>query len=490
MRFRGKLTHQSVKVYALEKNENSVNQSRWGFILSMEREKFSSRLGFILISAGCAIGLGNVWRFPYIVGAYGGAAFVLIYLAFLLILGLPIVVMEFAVGRASKRSAALSFNMLEPKGTKWHLTRYAAMAGNYMLMMFYTTVAGWMIYYFIKMLRGDFTGLDSDAVAGEFTNMLGNPALMTGFMIFVVVLCFGICAQGLVAGVERITKVMMVCLLFLMVVLAINSVRMEGGRPGLEFYLKPDFGKIQEVGVGKVVFAALGQSFFTLSIGIGAMAIFGSYIDKERSLTGEAINVLVLDTLVAFMAGLIIFPACAAYGIEAGQGPSLIFITLPNVFNHMAGGRFWGTLFFVFMTFAAASTVTAVFQNIVSFATDLTGCSIKKAVCVNLVVIAVLSLPCVLGFNLWSGFMPFGEGSNVLDLEDFIVSNNLLPLGSLVYLMFCTSRYGWGFENFLKEANEGKGVKFPRQVRAYVTYVIPLIVLFIFVQGYWSKFFQ
>ena len=490
MRFRGKLTHQSVKVYALEKNENSVNQSRWGFILSMEREKFSSRLGFILISAGCAIGLGNVWRFPYIVGAYGGAAFVLIYLAFLLILGLPIVVMEFAVGRASKRSAALSFNMLEPKGTKWHLTRYAAMAGNYMLMMFYTTVAGWMIYYFIKMLRGDFTGLDSDAVAGEFTNMLGNPALMTGFMIFVVVLCFGICAQGLVAGVERITKVMMVCLLFLMVVLAINSVRMEGGRPGLEFYLKPDFGKIQEVGVGKVVFAALGQSFFTLSIGIGAMAIFGSYIDKERSLTGEAINVLVLDTLVAFMAGLIIFPACAAYGIEAGQGPSLIFITLPNVFNHMAGGRFWGTLFFVFMTFAAASTVTAVFQNIVSFATDLTGCSIKKAVCVNLVVIAVLSLPCVLGFNLWSGFMPFGEGSNVLDLEDFIVSNNLLPLGSLVYLMFCTSRYGWGFENFLKEANEGKGVKFPRQVRVYVTYVIPLIVLFIFVQGYWSKFFQ
>ena len=275
-----------------------------------------------------------------------------------------------------------------------------------------------------------------------------------------------------------------------MVVLAINSVRMEGGRPGLEFYLKPDFGKIQEVGVGKVVFAALGQSFFTLSIGIGAMAIFGSYIDKERSLTGEAINVLVLDTLVAFMAGLIIFPACAAYGIEAGQGPSLIFITLPNVFNHMAGGRFWGTLFFIFMTFAAASTVTAVFQNIVSFATDLTGCSIKKAVCVNLVVIAVLSLPCVLGFNLWSGFMPFGEGSNVLDLEDFIVSNNLLPLGSLVYLMFCTSRYGWGFENFLKEANEGKGVKFPRQVRVYVTYVIPLIVLFIFVQGYWSKFFQ
>ena len=430
----------------------------------MGRERFSSRLGFILISAGCAIGLGNVWRFPYIVGQYGGAAFVLIYAAFLVLLGLPIIVMEYSVGRASQKSAALSFDVLEPKGTKWHFEKWFAMAGNYVL--------------------------DADGVAGEFGSVLANPGLMTVFMLLCVVFCFSICAMGLQNGVEKITKMMMVCLLFLMVVLAINSVRMEGGRPGLEFYLKPDFGKIQEVGVGKVVFAALGQSFFMLSIGIGAMAIFGSYIDKERSLTGEAINVLVLDTLVAFMAGLIIFPACAAYGIEAGQGPSLIFITLPNVFNHMAGGRFWGTLFFIFMTFAAASTVTAVFQNIVSFATDLTGCSIKKAVCVNLVVIAVLSLPCVLGFNLWSGFMPFGEGSNVLDLEDFIVSNNLLPLGSLVYLIFCTSRYGWGFENFLKEANEGKGVKFPRQVRVYVTYVIPLIVLFIFVQGYWSKFFQ
>ena len=455
-----------------------------------KRERFSSRLGFILISAGCAIGLGNVWRFPYITGKYGGAAFVLIYLIFLIILGMPIMAMEFAVGRASRKSAARSFHVLEPKGTKWHIEGYLAMLGNYLLMMFYTTVGGWMISYIFKIASGSFQGLAPDQVGGVFNDMLASPGSMTFWMVVAVLLALGICSMGLQNGVEKITKMMMVCLLFLMVVLAINSVRMEGGRPGLEFYLKPDFGKIQEVGVGKVVFAALGQSFFTLSIGIGAMAIFGSYIDKERSLTGEAINVLVLDTLVAFMAGLIIFPACAAYGIEAGQGPSLIFITLPNVFNHMAGGRFWGTLFFIFMTFAAASTVTAVFQNIVSFATDLTGCSIKKAVCVNLVVIAVLSLPCVLGFNLWSGFMPFGEGSNVLDLEDFIVSNNLLPLGSLVYLMFCTSRYGWGFENFLKEANEGKGVKFPRQVRVYVTYVIPLIVLFIFVQGYWSKFFQ
>jgi len=361
----------------------------------MEREKFSSRLGFILISAGCAIGLGNVWRFPYIVGAYGGAAFVLIYLAFLLILGLPIVVMEFAVGRASKRSAALSFNLLEPKGTKWHLTRYAAMAGNYMLMMFYTTVAGWMIYYFIKMLRGDFTGLDSDAVAGEFTSMLGNSALMAGFMVFVVVLCFGICAQGLVAGVERITKVMMVCLLFLMIALAAHSMVLKGGAPGLEFYLKPDFGKMVDAGLGNSIFAAMGQSFFTLSIGIGALAIFGSYIGKERRLTGEAISITILDTLVAFMAGLIIFPACFAYGVEPTSGPSLIFITLPNVFNHMAGGRLWGSLFFVFMSFAALSTVIAVFQNIISFATDLTGCSVKKAVAWNVAVVIILSLPCV-----------------------------------------------------------------------------------------------
>ena len=323
----------------------------------MGRERFSSRLGFILISAGCAIGLGNVWRFPYIVGQYGGAEFVLIYAAFLVLLGLPIIVMEYSVGRASQKSAALSFDVLEPKGTKWHFEKWFAMAGNYVLMMFYTTVAGWLLLYVFKMAKGDFVGLDADGVAGEFGSVLANPGLMTVFMLLCVVFCFSICAMGLQNGVEKITKMMMVCLLFLMVVLAINSVRMEGGRPGLEFYLKPDFGKIQEVGVGKVVFAALGQSFFTLSIGIGAMAIFGSYIDKERSLTGEAINVLVLDTLVAFMAGLIIFPACAAYGIEAGQGPSLIFITLPNVFNHMAGGRFWGTLFFVFMTFAAASTV-------------------------------------------------------------------------------------------------------------------------------------
>ena len=455
----------------------------------MGREKFSSRLGFILISAGCAIGLGNVWRFPYIVGQYGGAAFVLIYAVFLVLLGLPIIVMEFAVGRASQKSAALSFDVLEPKGSKWHFEKWFAMAGNYILMMFYTTVAGWLFLYFVKMAAGDFAGLDADGVAGEFNAMLSNPSLMIGFMVLCVVFCFSVCAMGLQGGVEKITKLMMVSLLVLMVVLAINSVRMEGSRPGLEFYLKPDFNKIKETGIGEVVFAALGQSFFTLSIGIGALAIFGSYIGKERRLTGEAINVTILDTFVAFMAGLIIFPACFAYNIEPGQGPSLIFITLPNVFNNMPGGRFWGTLFFLFMSFAAASTVIAVFQNIVSFATDLTGCSVKKAVVVNMIAVTLLSLPCVLGFNVWSNVTPFGPGSTILDLEDFIVSNNLLPLGSLVYLLFCTSRYGWGFKNFLGEANEGKGIKFPVWARVYVSYIIQVVVLYIFVQGYWSKFF-
>ena len=454
----------------------------------MEREKFSSRLGFILISAGCAIGLGNVWRFPYIVGEYGGAAFVLVYLVFLLILGLPIVIMEFAVGRASRKSAAVSFDVLEPKGSRWHLTKYPAMAGNYILMMFYTTVGGWMLLYFFKMLMGDFTGLEAEAVAGEFNTMLGNPVLMGSFMVVVVLLCFGVCAMGLQQGVERITKVMMVCLLGLMVVLAVHSMILPGGGPGLEFYLKPDFGKMKEAGLGDAVFAALGQSFFTLSIGIGALAIFGSYIGKERSLTGEAVSVALLDTMVAFMAGLIIFPACFAYQIESTAGPSLIFITLPNVFNHMAGGRIWGTMFFLFMSFAAFSPIIAVFQNIISFATDLTGCSVRKAVAWNIVAIIILSVPCVLGFNLWSGFAPLGEGSTVLDLEDFILSNNLLPIGSMLYLLSCTSRYGWGFKNFMAEANEGEGIHFPAWARIYVSYILPLIVLGIFIQGYASKF--
>lgn len=455
----------------------------------MEREKFSSRLGFILISAGCAIGLGNVWRFPYITGKYGGAAFVLIYLVFLVILGLPIVVMEFAVGRGSQKSAALSFDVLEPKGTKWHLYKYGAIAGNYLLMMFYTSIGGWMVLYFFKMLSGQFTGLSKDQVQGSFTELMGRPGLMTLCMVLIVVFCFGICAKGLKNGVEKITKVMMVCLLVLMVILAVRSLLLSGGAEGLKFYLYPDFSKLVASGLSESIFAAMGQAFFTLSLGIGALAIFGSYIGKERSLTGEAVSVTILDTAVALMAGLIIFPACFAYNIQPDSGPSLIFITLPNVFNAMAGGRIWGTLFFLFMSFAAISTIIAVFENIISFAMDLTGCSRKKAVLCNMIGIIILSLPCVLGFNLLSGITPFGPGTNILDLEDFIVSNNLLPLGSLVYLLFCTSRYGWGFKKFTKEANTGVGVKFPQWARIYVSYILPVIVFFIFIQGYVAKFF-
>ena len=455
----------------------------------MQREKFSSRLGFILISAGCAIGLGNVWRFPYIVGKYGGAAFVLLYLFFLLILGLPIVIAEFAVGRASQRSVAKSFDVLEPEGAKWHWYKWGAIAGNYLLMMFYTTIAGWMILYCVKMAKGDFAGLNAEAVQGEFVSLTQNPLLMTVCMIIIVVLCFTICACGLQNGVERITKVMMLCLLGLMIVLAVHSVFLKGGQEGIVFYLKPDFHRLVEAGLGEAVFAAMGQAFFTLSIGIGALAIFGSYIGKERRLTGEAISVTVLDTFVALMAGFIIFPACFAYGVEAGSGPSLIFITLPNVFNAMAGGRIWGFCFFLFMSFAAISTVVAVFENIMSFAMDMTGCSRKKAAICNGIAIVILSMPCILGFNILSGFEPLGAGSNILDLEDFIVSNNILPLGSLVYLLFCTTKYGWGFEKFSEEANTGEGIRLPKAVRGYMTWILPLIVLLIFVQGYVSKFF-
>lgn len=456
----------------------------------MQREKFSSRLGFILISAGCAIGLGNVWRFPYIAGTYGGAAFVLIYLAFLLILGLPIMVMELSVGRASRASVALSFDRLEPSGSKWHIYKYAAMAGNYLLMMFYTSIGGWMVYYFVKMISGGFSGLDTDGVANVFTDMLAQPWTMTAYMVLAVIVCFAICAMGLQNGVEKATKIMMVLLLLLMVILAIRAVTLPNAAEGLKFYLYPDFGKLVESGLFETIFAAMGQAFFTLSIGMGSIAIFGSYIDKDRSLTGEAICITSLDTFVAIIAGLIIFPSCFAYNVDPGQGPSLIFITLPNVFNSMNGGRIWGALFFLFMIFAAASTIIAVFENIISYAIDLTGCARKKAVVFNAIAIILLSLPCVLGFSVWSGFTPFGEGSTVLDLEDFIVSNNVLPLGSLIYLMFCTRRYGWGWENFLHEADCGDGIKFPKWARIYVSYILPLIVLFIFVQGYIAKFFS
>ena len=452
------------------------------------RERFSSRLGFILISAGCAVGLGNVWRFPYITGQYGGAAFVLVYLIFLVLLGLPIMVMEFSVGRASQKSAARSFHVLEPAGTKWHLQGYACMAGNYLLMMFYTTVGGWMAAYIFKTLTGEFKGLDSDGVAAVFNDMLARPGYMTFWMVLVVLLSFFICSLGLQKGVERITKAMMSCLFLILLILCIRSVTLPGASEGLRFYLIPDFTRFTENGVGNTIFAAMGQAFFTLSLGIGAMAIFGSYIGKDHTLTGETINICLLDTLVAFLAGLIIFPSCFAFGVDPGQGPGLVFITLPNIFNQMVGGRIFGVLFFVFMTFAAQSTIIAVFENIISFSMDLFGTSRKKTVLINGIAIILLSLPCVFGFNIWSGFQPMGAGSTIQDFEDFIVSNNLLPLGSMVYLLFCTSRYGWGWKNFLAEADTGKGVKFPAWARVYVSYILPLIVLFIFIMGYYQKF--
>lgn len=453
-----------------------------------KRETFASRLGFILISAGCAIGLGNVWRFPYITGKYGGAAFVLIYLCFLVILGIPIMVMEFSVGRASQKSAARSFHVLEPKGTKWHLTSYVAIAGNYLLMMFYTTVGGWMLAYIVKMASGTFTNLTPDEVGGVFNNMLANPGEMTFWMIVTVVVSFGVCSMGLRNGVERINKAMMSLLFVILIALCIRSVTLEGAGEGLKFYLVPDFGKMAENGIGEAVYAAMGQSFFTLSLGIGAMAIFGSYISKERRLTGECINICVLDTTVALLSGLVIFPACFAFGVDPGEGPGLVFVTLPNVFNQMPGGRLWGSLFFVFMSFAALSTVIAVFENIISFAIDLWGWSRKKAILVNLVAILVLSMPCVLGFNVLSSIQPLGAGTTIQDLEDFIISNNLLPIGSVLYLLFCTSRYGWGWKNFIAEADAGKGIQFPKWARFYVTYILPIIVIAILIISYIQKF--
>lgn len=449
------------------------------------RERLSSRIGFILISVGCAVGLGNVWRFPYITGKYGGAAFVLFYLVFLVILGLPIMVMEFSVGRASKRSAARSFHVLEPKGSKWHLASWPIMAGNYVLMMFYTTVGGWMLIYIKKMLAGEFVGENIDTAA-IFNDMLASPSAMVTGMLLVVIIGTAVCSVGLQKGVERITKWMMSLLFVILIMLCIRSVTLSGAAEGLSFYLVPDFSKIAEAGIGNVLYGAMGQAFFTLSLGIGAMAIFGSYVNRDRSLTGEALNVCILDTVVAFLAGLIIFPACFAFEVNPGEGPGLVFVTLPNIFNQMAGGRVWGTLFFVFMSFAALSTVIAVFQNLISFYQDLWGFGRGKAALINGLVMAVLSLPCALGFNLWSNVRLFGF--DIQGFEDFIVSNNILPLGSLIYLMFCTFRYGWGWDKFTAEADTGNGVRFPKWARFYVTYVLPVIVLIIFVMGYVQAF--
>lgn len=454
-----------------------------------KREKLSSRLGFILLSAGCAIGIGNVWKFPYITGLYGGGAFVLVYLFFLIIMGVPLMTMEFSIGRASRKSPLLACKVLEKPGQSWHLQGYLAMVGNYLLMMFYTTVTGWMLHYFYLTATGSFSGADVSLVSEEFPKMLSQPSIMVLWMIIVVVAGFAICSFGVQKGVEKITKFMMIALLALIVVLAINSMTLEGGMEGLKFYLLPDFKRMADIGIGTTIVAAMNQAFFTLSLGIGAIAIFGSYIGKEHTLFGESMRVAALDTFVALFSGLIIFPACYSFGVNADSGPNLIFITLPNIFNHMAGGRLWGSLFFIFMAFAAFSTVIAVFENIISCCMDLTGCSRKKASFVNIFLMILLSLPCALGFNLLSGIQPFGEDSTIMDLEDFLVSNIALPIGSLIYLLFCVSRYGWGWKNFMEEANTGKGFKMPEWLRFYMTYILPFIILLIFLLGMKDKFF-
>lgn len=454
----------------------------------MEREKLKSRLGFILISAGCAIGIGNVWKFAYMAGQGGGGFFVLLYLLFLVMLGIPIMSMEFAVGRASQKSAAQAYKALEKAGQKWHIHGYIALIGNYLLMMFYTTVAGWMLYYFYLTSTGKFVGLNTDGVANVFSEMLQKPVTMTICMLIIVVVGFFICSIGLQNGLEKVTKVMMVALLAIMVILAINSFFMKGAKEGLSFYLIPSIERAKAAGIGNTAVGAMNQAFFTLSIGIGAMAIFGSYIGKDRSLLGESVTIAALDTFVAITSGLIIFPACFTFGVDQTQGPSLVFITLPNIFNNIPFGRVWGSLFFVFMTFAAFSTVLAVFENIVSCGMELTGFNRKKSSIVNMILVALLSMPCVLGFNLWSFDWLGVFGGSFLDFEDFLVSNIWLPLGSLIYLLFCTSKFGWGWKNYKEEANTGKGIKIHNWMRVYLTYILPLIVLFIFAFGIYDKF--
>lgn len=454
----------------------------------MERERLGSRLGFILLSAGCAIGIGNVWKFPYMAGQYGGGAFVLLYLFFLVIMGIPVMAIEFSLGRASQKSPVRLYQQLEPRGSKWHLHGYAAMAGNYLLMMFYTTVAGWMIQYFVSTASGKFSGLNPEQVGQAFGEVCANPTTMMAYTILVVVVGFFVCSFSLQKGLERVTKYMMLALLAIMVLLAVHSFTMEGAAEGLTFYLKPDLEKMREVGVGSVVMGAMNQAFFTLSLGIGAMAIFGSYLGKERSLLGESVNVAILDTFVALTSGLIIFPACFTYNVEVGSGPRLIFVTLPNVFNNMSLGNLWGGMFFLFMTFAALSTVFAVFENILACCMDLFGWSRKKACVINCIALILLSLPCALGFNVLSGIHPLGGSTNLMDLEDFLVSNLLLPLGSVLFILFATSKRGWGWKNFMEEANAGKGLKIKNWMRGYITYVLPVIMLVIFVIGLISYF--
>lgn len=453
----------------------------------MQREQLSSRAGFILLSAGCAIGIGNVWKFPYIAGQYGGGAFVLIYLICLLAVGVPVMTIEFAMGRASRRSPAKMYYTLEPAGSRWHIHGYIAVAGSYLLMMFYTTVSGWMINYFIKTATDTFEALDATGIANEFTAMQSNAAENIFYMGISVLAGAIICSFSLQKGVERITKIMMTALLLIMIVLAVNSILTDKDSQGLRFYLIPDFEKMKGIGIVNIITAAMNQAFFTLSLGMGAMSIFGSYINKSRALAGESINIALLDTFVAVTSGLIIFPACFSYGIDVNSGQGLIFITLPNVFNHLPYGRLWGSLFFLFMTFAALSTVITVFECIITSFTELTGASKKKACAINGIALFMLSLPCALGTNLLSGIQPFGKGSTIMDLEDFLVTNIVLPVGAICFILFCTTKKGWGWHNFIKEANTGNGLKIRKWMYGYIKYALPVIILALFFTGILSR---
>ena len=449
----------------------------------MKRESFKSRLGFLLVSAGCAIGIGNVWRFPYVVGENGGGIFVLFYLLFLVAMGLPVLTMELAVGRGSRKSAVLAYKELEKPKSKWHIHGWFAILGCYVLMMYYTTVSGWMVSYFYKFVTGEFkAGMDADATGSVFSDLLADPKQMGFWMILTVIVGFIVCSRGLQNGLERISKIMMTALLVLIVVLAVHSITLSGAGEGLRFYLIPNLSTVEKVGIGNVISAAMNQAFFTLSLGVAAMEIFGSYMSKDHALAGEGVRICALDTFVAVMSGLIIFPACFSDGVEVTAGPKLIFVTLPNVFVNMAGGRIWGSLFFLFMTFASFSTVIAVFENIMSFAMDMFGWSRNKTAFINCIIILIASLPCVLGYNVWSDLHLIG-GRDVLDSEDFLVSNLLLPLGSLIYLLFCVTKWGWGFDNYIEEVNTGSGVKMSVKLKPYFQFVLPVLILIILIQG-------
>lgn len=448
----------------------------------MKRENFNSRIGFILVSAGCAIGIGNVWKFPYLAGQNGGGYFVLFYLLFLIVMGIPVMTMELAVGRASRKSAVLGYKALEPAGSKWHWHGWACVIGCLLLMMYYTTVSGWMLAYFFKFVSGAFTTVTAETSDSVFSNMLANPVEMSIFMAITVAGGLFVCSGGVQKGLEKVTKIMMVCLLVLIVVLAIHSLTLPGAAKGIDFYLRPNMDTIRSVGIFNVITNAMNQAFFTLSLGIAAMEIFGSYMHDDRTLTGESVRICALDTFVAIMAGLIIFPACFSYNVEPGQGPALIFMTLPKIFLDMPGGRVWGTLFFLFMTFASFSTVTAVFENLIASACDNWGWSRKKSVGIIGAVLFVASIPCVLGYNVWSGVHPM-PGKDILDFEDFLVSSLLLPIGSLIYLLFCVSRHGWGFDKYLAECNKGKGIKMSPKFKIYLRYILPILILVILAAG-------